>query len=76
MDRLSNDLRSAFPLIRGLSVRKPVSGAAMTLHPDLNLGFMWGGGTLPEFRGQGAFTALVEARIKETSGRSLTDLLK
>lgn len=41
----------------------PVATAGLNLFPQLDLGFFWGGGTVPEARGRGAYSALVDARI-------------
>ncbi len=42
---------------------RPVASGAITLHPALRFGLFWGGGTAPEARGRGAYTALVAARL-------------
>jgi len=39
------------------------SSAGITAHPALRFGFLWGGGTVPEARGRGAYAAVLEARI-------------
>ena len=49
------------------------SGAAMasagvTWHHALSFGFLWAGGTAPEARGRGAYSALVAARIARLVG--------
>jgi ribosomal protein S18 acetylase RimI-like enzyme len=43
----------------------PIATGAMNTFPDLGdgFGFLWGGGTVPEGRGRGAYSALVSARI-------------
>jgi GNAT superfamily N-acetyltransferase len=41
----------------------PIASAGMTVHPALDLVFLWGGGTVPEARGRGAYRALLAARI-------------
>jgi hypothetical protein len=43
---------------------EPVSSAGLTWFPDLRFGFLWAGATVPEARGQGAYSALVAARMK------------
>ncbi|MFT5686494.1 MAG: hypothetical protein ACI8RZ_007450 [Myxococcota bacterium] len=42
---------------------QPLSAGGMTTFPDLSFGFLWAGGTVPEGRGRGAYTALVTARV-------------
>lgn len=42
---------------------RPLASASMNTYPDLDLCFFWGGGTAPEARGQGAYSALVAARV-------------
>lgn len=46
----------------------PVASASMTSFPDLRFGFLWGGGTIPAARGQGAYFALLARRL-EVAGR-------
>jgi len=42
---------------------EPVSAGGITLHPAFALGFLWAGGTREAFRGRGAYSALVAARV-------------
>jgi GNAT superfamily N-acetyltransferase len=42
---------------------RPVASAGMNLYPRLRFGFLWAGGTVPEARGRGAYSALVAARV-------------
>lgn len=42
---------------------QPLSSAGMTLFPALRFGFLWAGGTVPEARGRGAYSAVVKARV-------------
>lgn len=42
---------------------QPVSAGGITAHPKLDIGFLWGGGTVPEARGKGAYSAVLGARI-------------
>ena len=42
---------------------EPISSGGMTLHPTVGLTFLWAGGTVPEHRGRGAYSALVTARV-------------
>lgn len=41
----------------------PLSGGGMNWFPELRVGFLWGGGTVPEGRGRGAYRAVVDARV-------------
>ncbi len=43
---------------------KPVGSASLTRHDDLDLGFLWAGGIVEEYRGLGAYTALLKARCE------------
>lgn len=54
----------------------PVSSAGIFKHPKLRFGFLFGGNTLPEYRGRGAYSLLLEERIKEArlSGLDLVGL--
>jgi hypothetical protein len=42
---------------------RPVSSGGVNLSPELGFGFLWAGGTVPEARGRGAYSAIVAARI-------------
>ncbi len=42
---------------------EPLTAAGMNLYPELRFGFLWAGGTVPEARGRGAYSAIVAARI-------------
>lgn len=41
---------------------QPVGSASLTRHDELDLGFLWAGGIVGDFRGRGAYTALLKAR--------------
>ncbi|HEX5032577.1 MAG TPA: hypothetical protein VFX78_14100 [Candidatus Eisenbacteria bacterium] len=43
---------------------KPLSSGGMTLFPALRFGFLWAGGTIPEARGRGAYSAVLRARVE------------
>lgn len=43
---------------------EPVSTGGMTFFPDLRFCYLWGGGTVPDYRGRGAYTAVLTARIE------------
>ena len=42
---------------------RAIAAGGMNLFPSLDMGFLWGGGTVPDARGQGAYSALVAARV-------------
>jgi len=43
---------------------RPACSGGFNWYPDLRFAFLWAGGTVPEARGAGAYTALVDARIR------------
>lgn len=47
--------------------RQPLSAGGMTTFPALSFGFLWSGGTVPEGRNRGAYTALVTARMRQAA---------
>ncbi|MGN9844551.1 GNAT family N-acetyltransferase [Nonomuraea sp. H19] len=42
----------------------PISAARMDLHPGTGFASLWGGGTLPEWRGRGVYRSLVACRAR------------
>ena len=53
---------------------EPMASGGLTLHPKLGFAFMWGGGTHPEHRSQGAYSALVAARVAFVKQQQLANL--
>ena len=51
---------------------EPLATSNMNLYPQLSLGFMWGGSTLPEARGRGVYSALVTKRMRIADQLGLT----
>ena len=51
---------------------QPISSGGMTLFPGLSFGLFWGGGTVPDARGQGAYSAVIAARMAEAIRLGLT----
>ncbi|MFB4277945.1 GNAT family N-acetyltransferase [Nonomuraea sp. MTCD27] len=47
----------------------PISAARMDLHPGTRFAGLWGGGTVPEWRGRGVYRALVAYRAREAVAR-------
>jgi GNAT superfamily N-acetyltransferase len=56
--------------------RRPLSAGGINLLPALGFGFLWGGGTMPDARGRGAYSAVLAARINHAlrAGLSLVGL--
>ena len=48
-----------------------ITTGAMSLFPDLDLGYLWGGSTLPDARGQGGYSAVLAARIEYAQRRGI-----
>ena len=44
--------------------KQPLSAGGVNLYPDLALGFLWGGCTIPAARGRGIYSAMVTQRMK------------
>ena len=49
----------------------PLSSGGLTVFPSLSFGFLWGGGTIVEGRGRGAYTALVSARQQRAAEQGI-----
>ncbi|MFD7014114.1 GNAT family N-acetyltransferase [Streptomyces sp. NPDC059928] len=47
----------------------PVSAARMDFHPGTEFASLWGGGTLPEWRGKGIYRALIAYRTRVAAER-------
>ncbi|RCH70687.1 N-acetyltransferase [Streptomyces sp. SDr-06] len=47
----------------------PVSAARMDFHPGTDFASLWGGGTLPEWRGKGIYRALIAYRARIAAER-------
>lgn len=47
----------------------PISAARMDLHPGTRFASLWGGGTVPEWRGRGVYRALVACRARVAAAR-------
>lgn len=45
------------------STGQPLASGGMSLFPELGFGLLWAGGTVPEARGRGAYSAVVAARV-------------
>ncbi len=47
----------------------PVSSAWMYYHPDTQFASLWGGATLPNYRGRGVYSSLLAARVQDAKQR-------
>jgi len=59
------DARCRRYIARDATSGRALSVGAFNVYPKENVGFMWGGATIPEARGQGTYSALVTARMEE-----------
>lgn len=48
---------------------RPVAGARLECPPGRSFAGLWGGGTIPEYRGRGIYRALVQTRAQEARRR-------
>lgn len=51
---------------------RPVASGGLTRFDHLGFGFLWAGGTVPDARGRGAYTALMGARVRIAAARGLS----
>lgn len=51
---------------------EPICTGGLNVFAELGFGFLWAGGTAPEARGRGAYTALVDARAAEAARSGLS----
>lgn len=68
IERLQHDLEHEADIVSIYAVYmdgKPVSSAWTYFHQEKSFASIWGGATLPEYRKQGIYTALVAVRIQE-----------
>jgi hypothetical protein len=42
---------------------EPASAGGINVYPELRAAYLWGGGTVPELRGRGAYAAVLAARL-------------
>jgi ribosomal protein S18 acetylase RimI-like enzyme len=57
------------PAVVALHGDEPVSAARMELHPGTAFASLWGGGTVPEWRGRGIYRSLVAFRVRIAAER-------
>ncbi|MFJ8932369.1 GNAT family N-acetyltransferase [Streptomyces sp. NPDC102340] len=60
------------PAVVALHGDEPVSAARMELHPGTAFASLWGGGTVPEWRGRGIYRSLVAFRVRIAAERGFT----
>jgi hypothetical protein len=53
---------------------QPLSSGGLTLFPSLRFGLLWAGGTIPEARGRGAYSAVVAARVRAAREAGLSQV--
>jgi GNAT superfamily N-acetyltransferase len=51
---------------------QPISAGGLNVYPNLHFGFLWGGGTVPDARGRGAYSAVVARRMDFARQRGLS----
>lgn len=51
-------------LVRDAVTGQPLCTGGVNLFPSLQLGFLWGGGTVPDGRGRGAYRTLLHTRLQ------------
>lgn len=76
--RLWQDLQSdpmTLSVFASYAGDQPVSAAWIYYHPPSHFASLWGGSTLPEHRGQGHYTALLNARMREARSRGYRFLM-
>ncbi|MFZ3562448.1 GNAT family N-acetyltransferase [Streptomyces sp. BH055] len=60
------------PAVVALHGAEPVSAARMELHPGTAFASLWGGGTVPEWRGRGIYRSLVAFRVRIAAERGFS----
>ncbi|MFJ2946936.1 GNAT family N-acetyltransferase [Streptomyces sp. NPDC087226] len=73
LDRLAADPDAVVAVV-ALAGEEPVSGARMELVPGTRFAGLWGGGTVPAWRGRGIYRALVSHRARIAAARGYTHL--
>lgn len=79
-ERLADELQSARQgrvnrfVVYDRATDTPISSAGVNLYPQQGIGFLWGGGTIAEHRGRGAYRALVTTRQRCAHAAGCTHL--
>ncbi|MGY0021899.1 GNAT family N-acetyltransferase [Streptomyces sp. YJ-C3] len=60
------------PAVVALHGDEPVSAARLELHEGTDFASLWGGGTVPEWRGRGIYRALVAFRVRIAAERGFS----
>ncbi|MFJ4187148.1 GNAT family N-acetyltransferase [Kitasatospora sp. NPDC089509] len=66
LDHLRHD-SDTLSMIIAMAGDQPVSGARMELNPGTGFAGLWGGGTVPAWRGRGIYRALVAHRARQAA---------
>ncbi|WP_420031758.1 GNAT family N-acetyltransferase [Streptomyces sp. cg28] len=66
--QLAND-PDTVPAVLALHGDEPVSAARLELNPGTDFAGLWGGGTVPEWRGRGIYRAVVAYRVRIAAER-------
>ncbi|MFZ1471306.1 MAG: GNAT family N-acetyltransferase [Anaerolineae bacterium] len=73
-DELAQTLRThpdLMSIFQAYADDKPVANARICYHPGRRFADLWGGSTLPAYRGRGIYTALVAVRAQEARTRGV-----
>lgn len=60
------------PAVVALHGAEPVGAARLELHAGTDFASLWGGGTVPGWRGRGVYRALVAFRARIAAARGFT----
>ncbi|MBO1332954.1 GNAT family N-acetyltransferase [Streptomyces sp. VRA16 Mangrove soil] len=69
--QLAND-PGTVPAVLAMAGDEPVSAARLELHPGTDFASLWGGGTVPAWRGRGIYRALVAYRVRIAAERGFS----
>jgi GNAT superfamily N-acetyltransferase len=75
-DQLARDFRSrlqtepdSLSIVLAMAGDRPVCGARTEFHPGTGFASLWGGGTVPDWRGRGVYRSTVAHRAREARDR-------
>ncbi|MFI7382645.1 GNAT family N-acetyltransferase [Streptomyces sp. NPDC049813] len=60
------------PAVLALHGDEPVAAARLELHPGTDFASLWGGGTVPGWRGRGIYRSLVSFRVRIAAARGFS----
>ncbi|SCE37611.1 Acetyltransferase (GNAT) family protein [Streptomyces sp. DvalAA-14] len=61
----------ALTAVVAMAGERPVSSARMEFHPGTDFASLWGGGTVPAWRGRGIYRALIAHRARIAAARNI-----